>query len=97
MSTNLPEIVVFKDANFHGDEWRTNLDYTWVGSDWNDTISSIIVVSGTWQFYTDANYGGEHSNLLTPGYYPWVQDPSVNIANDSISSFQVISFEPEGV
>jgi Peptidase inhibitor family I36 len=41
--------------------------YTWVGSDWNDTISSIIVVSGTWQFYTDANYGGEHSNLRVAG------------------------------
>jgi len=26
-----------------------------------------------------------------------VEDPAVNIANDSISSFLVISFEPDGV
>jgi Beta/Gamma crystallin len=100
MSTNLPEIVVFKDANFGGDSWRTNLDYSWVGSDWNDSISSLIVVSGTWRLYENIDYnrdGGAQSNLLTPGYYPWVEDPAVNMANDSVSSFQVISFDPDGV
>ena len=95
--TNLPEIVVYKDANFGGDSFRTNLDYTYVGDDWNDSISSVIVVSGTWQLYENADFGGAKSNLLTPGYYAWVEDPGVTIANDSISSFQVISFEPDGV
>ncbi len=97
MATDLPEVVVFKDANFGGDSWRTNLDILYTGDYWNDTISSIIVVSGTWQFYEHSNYGGARSNALTPGYYPWVEDPSVNIANDSISSFQVLSFLPDGV
>lgn len=94
---SLPEIVVYKDANWGGDEWRTNLDYSYVGDNWNDTISSIIVVSGTWQFYENANFnvdGGASSNLLGPGYYSFVENPEVNIANDSISSFQVISFDP---
>jgi beta/gamma crystallin len=95
--TNLPEIVVYSDANFGGASFRTNLDYTYVGDDWNDSISSLIVVSGTWQLHEHADFGGAKSNLLTPGYYAWVEDPAVNIANDSISSFQVISFEPDGV
>jgi hypothetical protein len=97
VSTNLPEIVLFSDANFGGESWRTNLDYSWVGSGWNDSISSVIVVSGTWRLYENTNYSGAQSNLLTPGYYSWVEDRAVNIANDSVSSFQVISFEPDGV
>jgi len=97
MSTNLPEVQVFTDANFGGDDFRTNLDITFVGSKLNDEISSIIVISGTWQFYTDSNFGGAASNPLTPGYYSFVGDPAVGIPNDTISSFQVLSFEPDGV
>jgi Beta/Gamma crystallin len=91
---SVPEVVVFQDIAFGGDEWRTNLNYTYVGSSWNDEISSIIVVSGTWQFYSDADYGGSFSRAIGPGYYPFVEDEFVNIPNDSISSFQVVSFEP---
>ena len=50
-----PEIVVFQDINFGGAEWRTNLGYSYVGDDWNDKISSVIVISGTWQFFEHAN------------------------------------------
>jgi hypothetical protein len=95
--TDLPEVVVFQDVNWGGAEWRTNLDILYTGDWWNDTISSIIVVSGTWQFFEHDHFGGARSNLLTPGYYPWVEDPVVNIANDSISSFHVVSFEPDGI
>jgi hypothetical protein len=96
----LPEIVVFMDANFGGEEWRTNLDYTYVGSHWNDQISSIIVVSGTWEFWSGANYtidynvGWPQSGPLTPGYYPGVEAQPVVMTNDSISSFQCIDWNP---
>ena len=91
---SLPEVVVYTDANFGGNEWRTNLNYSWVGSSWNDCISSIVVVSGTWVFYENANYGGAQSNPLGPGYYSWVESSDVNIANDSISSFKCVSVDP---
>jgi hypothetical protein len=96
----LPEVVVYSDSNFGGDEWRTNLDWTFVGSDWNDEISSIIVVSGTWVFYSGANYtidysvGWPVSAPLTPGYYPWVEAEPVIISNDSISSFKCTDWNP---
>jgi hypothetical protein len=90
----LPEVVVFSESSFGGDEWRTNLNFSWVGSDWNDAISSIIVISGTWQFYGDAGFSGTYSRPLSPGYYPFVQDDFVNIRNDSISSFKCISLSP---
>jgi hypothetical protein len=90
----LPEIVVYFDANWGGAEWRTNLDYLYVGDDWNDQISSIVVVSGTWQLFEHANFGGAASNLLGPGYYSFVENPDVNMANDSISSFKAVSARP---
>jgi hypothetical protein len=90
----LPEVVVYKDANWGGDNFRTNLDILYVGDDWNDSISSIVVVSGTWQFFENSNYGGASSNPIGPGYYNFVENPNVNIANDSVSSFKVISFDP---
>ena len=94
---SVPEVVLYSDGSFGGDEWRTNLNYSWVGSDWNDSISSIIVVSGTWQFYGDANFSGTYSRPIGPGYYPFVQDDFVNLWNDSISSFQCVSFDPADI
>ena len=82
----LPEVVVYWDANWGGDSFRTNLDINYVGDEWNDQISSIVVVSGTWQFFENANFGG--------GYYSFVENSDVNIANDSISSFKIVSFDP---
>lgn len=93
-ATVVPEIVVFWDANYGGESWRTNLGYSYVGGHWNDQISSIIVVSGTWQFWRDANFKGvgDRSWILGPGYYSWVE--AVGIANDTISSFLPISWAP---
>jgi hypothetical protein len=91
---SLPEVVVYWDANWGGESWRTNLNELYVGDHWNDQISSIIVVSGTWQFFEHANFGGAASHPIGPGYYSFVESPVVNIANDSISSFRVVSFNP---
>jgi len=91
----LPEVIVFWDINFGGESWRTNLNYSYVGGHWNDQISSIIVVSGTWQFWRNANFqpgAGDRDWILGPGYYPWVE--ASGIPNDQISSFGVRSFGP---
>jgi Beta/Gamma crystallin len=93
MGLIIPEIVVYKDINFGGDNWRTNLGWGYVGDYWNDSISSIIVCSGTWRFFEHAGFGGVFKDL-TPGYYNWVED--VGIVNDTISSFEIISFFPNG-
>jgi hypothetical protein len=85
---HLPEVVLYEHVDFGGAEWRTNLSYSYVGSDWNDRVSSIIVVSGTWQFFVDVDFGGA-SVTLGPGYYRFVQD--VGLPNDSLSSFKAIS------
>jgi Beta/Gamma crystallin len=88
-----PEVVVFEHANFQGAEKRTNLNLSYVGDFWNDKISSIIVISGTWRFFQHANYQGAYWDL-GPGYYSWVE--AVNIPNDIISSMYVVSWNPQG-
>ena len=95
----LPEVVVYKDSQFSGDEWRFNLAPGWgwsyVGDDWNDTISSVVVVSGTWQFFENAGFAPP-SVIVGPGYYQFVGDASFNQTNDSISSILCISDYPQG-
>ena len=59
----LPEVVVFEHDNFQGWEYRTNLAVSYIGDDWNDQISSIIVVSGSWRFYADVDFGGRYVDL----------------------------------
>jgi len=88
----VPEVVLYDDINFGGAEWRTNLGYSYVGDFWNDKISSLIVVTGVWQFWRDPNFQGvgDLPWVLNPGYYSWVEN--VGIPNDTISSFRPIAW-----
>ena len=81
----LPEVEVFEHRDFKGDRWRTSFGYKYVGSDWNDRISSIIVYSGYFEFFEHRDFGGA-SKLLSPGHYAFVGD--YGIANDTISSWK---------
>jgi hypothetical protein len=102
-----PEVVVFNQKDFGGLERRFNVDIgnlTWhimmplvnINLTWNDTISSVIVISGTWQFFAHENYGLPHSNQVKPGRYRSVDGPEVNITDGTISSLKVISYDPQG-
>jgi hypothetical protein len=79
-------VSVYWDADFKGERWDTAQDQSYVGNHWNDQISSIRVISGTWRFYWDANYGGDTMDLK-PGEYRYI-DPRWN---DQISSFRCIA------
>lgn len=88
-----PEIIIFEHQNFNtgeggeGFEFRTNLAVAWIG-DWNDRISSIIIVSGVWRFYNDADFDVKSGHRdLEPGYYPHFKE-----FGDVISSFQPLYF-----
>lgn len=82
----VPEVVVFRDPRYEGGEKRTNLNCFMLGGEFNDQISSIIVVRGTWRFYRDSQYRGDYWDLK-PGYYP-----TIGTANDTFSSFQCIEW-----
>ena len=86
----LPEVVVYEHINFNGWEYRTNLDVVYIGDDWNDNISSIVVFSGTWRFYNNVGFDESGGYIdLGVGAYSRVED--YGIANDSITSFKAIA------
>jgi hypothetical protein len=85
----LPQIVLYEHIDFGGVSTETALSWFFVGDFWNDRISSIVVLGGRWRLYEHWHYEGRYWDL-GPGYYRWVQDSG--IPNDTISSFQLVSF-----
>lgn len=93
----MPQIIVFQDANlpFGDPTFSASLapgwGYSYVGDGWNDTISSVIVLSGTWQFFENAGFAGA-STTVGPGWYTFVENPAFNMQNDTISSILCIDY-----
>src|SRR5689334_4797834 len=56
--------------------------------DFNNKTSSIVIVRGTWRFFSGKGFEGE-SKKLGPGLYPNVD--SVGIDNNRLSSLKCIS------
>jgi hypothetical protein len=83
------EVVVYWDRDFKGEAWRSTDNQTFVGAHWNDQISSIKVVKGTWDFHDSADYGPGILRLGV-GSYPFLGDDW----NDRISSFRCIASSP---
>ena len=82
-----PKVLLYNDIDFGGGHFGVSKATPYVGDYWNDRVSSIKVLSGTWRFYQDANYGGRYWDL-GPGDYNWVEDEG--IPNDVISSLKPI-------
>jgi hypothetical protein len=88
------QVVLFEHANFHGAHKHvfgaeSNLN---AGDDnsFNDRVSSLAAINGSWSFFRDAGYRGQYQGgALTPGLYPWVE--AVNIKNDDLSSLRCTS------
>jgi hypothetical protein len=98
----LPAIEIFIDSDFSFGEGRTislppSWGYSYVGDAYNDSISSVIVFSGTWAFFENGGFGGK-SVFVGPGWYPFVEDSQFGggIGNDTISSILCVSDEPQG-
>lgn len=72
--------------------FRTTFNVDLTGHSLDKNISSVIVHSGYWQFFS--NDGGSETAfppVLGPGHYARVTD--IGIPNDRISSFKCIGFK----
>jgi hypothetical protein len=79
-------ICFYADANYGGDSFCAGADSSWVGSTWNDRISSVKVTAGyEVDLYGDINYGGGVLKLTANN-----ANLSANSFNDAASSFKVI-------
>lgn len=88
-------VLLFQHAYFEGSMLDvTDANGNLVSSGFNDSASSIVVLSGVWVFYKDVNFqnpyvSGPAAIRLEQGMYPWVE--SVGIQNDDISSLRAIA------
>jgi hypothetical protein len=83
----MAQAILFADANFHGDHrhiFDAESDLSRTG--FNDTASSIAILSGTWEFFADAQFGKTYGVVLAPGLYSFVGD--FQIKNDDMSSLR---------
>jgi hypothetical protein len=79
------QVCFFSDINYGGNSMCTGASSSWVGSAWNDVISSVKVSAGTQVvLYGDVNYGGGTLTLTadTPNLV------SLNF-NDVTSSYKI--------
>jgi len=86
-----PHVVLFEHANFHGAHKHvlseeTNLNAA-DDSFFNDRVSSLAILHGSWSFFRDAGYGNPYPPTLGPGSYSWVE--AAGIKNDDMSSLRV--------
>jgi hypothetical protein len=104
-----PHLIIYVDRDFgglHTHIWGDTADFTQLalggvgsgleGRNWNDKVSSLVIVSGRWQFFRDINYAPAplpFAGGLGPGVYSWVE--AVGIDNDSISSVRVVGQTPD--
>ena len=64
------ELLIYSEANFKGLSAPADADQPGLGeSGWQNEIASLEIKSGTWDFYSDEEYGGEMMRLGA-GTYP---------------------------
>jgi hypothetical protein len=86
------QVVLFWDDNFTGASITRTVSESWIGTEWNDKVTSLIVrkIAPEEQavFYSNINYGG-NAVALSPGNYTRAEMIANGIPDDDISSFTV--------
>jgi len=87
-SGDTPQIIAFDNENFLGDHTHIVGNMRDLGK-WGNSISSLIILSGTWEFFDEENFTGAKMGTLGPGMYANVADKGLK--NNSISSVRLAS------
>ena len=82
----LPQIIAFDGAELTGDHTHIVGDIRRLGK-WENSISSLIILSGTWEFFDDEDFTGTRMGTLGPGSYADVTKHGLK--NNSISSVRL--------
>lgn len=81
------EITLYQKDNFRGRRVMADSEMTDLSSaGYNDTASSVVVRSGSWQLCDDANFRGR-CVTLTPGQYPSMSQVGLNDGVASVREF----------
>jgi hypothetical protein len=82
-SGDTPQIIAFDNEEFLGDHMHIFGDMRDLGK-WGNSISSLVILSGTWEFFDDEGFKGTSMGTLGQGTYANVADKGLK--NNSISS-----------
>ena len=83
MHGDTPQIVAFDNEDFLGDHVHIFGDMRDLGK-WGNSISSLVILSGTWEFFDDEDFKGTSMGTLGPGMYADIAGKGLK--NNSISS-----------
>ena len=84
----IPQIVAFDNEGLLGDHIHIFGDVVDLGK-WGNSISSIVILSGRWEFFDDENFQGTKMGELGPGMYLNVKDKGLK--DNSVSSIRLAS------
>jgi Beta/Gamma crystallin len=84
----LPQIIAFDGAELTGDHIHVVGDIRRLGT-WDNSIASLIILSGTWECFDDDDFTGTNMATLGPGVYPRVTEKGFK--DNSISSRRLVS------
>jgi hypothetical protein len=84
----MPQIIAFDNENFLGDHTHIVGNMKDLGK-WGNSISSLVILSGAWEFFDDEDFKGTSMGTLGPGMYANVTDKGLK--DNSISSVRLAS------
>jgi hypothetical protein len=80
------QIVAFDNEEFLGDHVHIFGNMKDLGK-WGNSISSMVILSGTWEFFDDEDFTGTSMGTLGPGTYADVTKHGLK--NNSVSSVRL--------
>jgi hypothetical protein len=84
----LPQIVAYDNEGLLGDHIHIFGNVTDLGK-WGNSISSLVIVSGRWEFFDEEDLKGTKMNELGPGVY--LNVTGQGLKDNSISSIRRVS------
>jgi beta/gamma crystallin len=84
----LPQIVAYDNDGLLGDHIHLFGNVTDLGK-WGNSISSMVIVTGRWEFFDEEDFKGTRMAELGPGVYLNVKDHGIK--DNSISSVRLVS------
>jgi Beta/Gamma crystallin len=85
---DIPQIVAFDNDGLLGDHIHLFGNVPDLGK-WGNSISSMVILAGRWEFFDGENFQGTKMTELGPGTYLRVQDHGMK--DNSISSIRLVS------
>src|SRR5262245_8301865 len=88
---DIPQIIAYDNDNLLGDHIHIFGNTPDLGK-WGNSISSMVILSGRWEFFDGEKFDGTKMTELGPGTYLHVKDHGMK--DNSISSVRLASPPP---